>query len=215
MNFWYEVISDGIRNGYISRVAECFDSRRKKHIFIYDFEGNKGKKEFLKLDPLTKEIEWIDESLKEDDEVKCAIRDFKNSVFFVNGNNDKAKEWLRTEINYFVEIGFSNEIIISVNGKNIGADRIFWIVKRTFTLDDNERINSEPLIVVRGEANPESKHYEYQDSGKEYELYKNKEGVFLHNEIFNALWEDISKLEPEIYNIGLDYRHTIDYRRYV
>lgn len=216
MHFFYETKTNaGYRCAYLSRVFERYDSNRKKHIFLYDFEGDKGKQEIMTVDPVTKEIEWVNNSMMTDDEVKSAIRDFKDTVCFALGNNDRAKEWLKTEIDQFIEIGFNNEIVICVNGKNIGADRIFWIVKRIFTLDDDERINSEPLIVVRAESYAENDYNEYQSSDEEYKLYLNEEGVFNHEAIFKALWKDISKTEPEIYNIGLDYRPTIDYRRYV
>lgn len=215
MNFFYETKTDaGYRCVYLSRVFEQYDSNRKKHKFLYDFEDDKGKQEILTIDPITERIEWIDNNMQDNDEVKCAIRDFKDTVCFALGNNDRAKEWLKGEIDQFIEIGFNNEIVICVNGKNIGADRIFWIVKRIFILDD-ERINSEPLIVVRAESYAENDYNEYQSSDEEYKLYLNEEGVFNHEAIFNSLWKDISKTEPEIYNIAIDYRPTIDYRRYI
>lgn len=218
MNFWYEVKTDGYHDVYFSRVSEKFDSERKKHVFYYDFGGEEGRKEIFTIDPLTEEIEWeesVDESLKNDDEVNCAIKDFKKEALFVHGDKNKAKKWLSEKMNEWVDIGFNNEILISVNGKNIESDNVYWIVKRivSFTIDgENE---NAPIIVVRVMNSHSEKSLKRHYLFSETDLYINDKGEFNSQEIFDAVWEDISKLEEEIYNIIIESGQREDYSRYM
>lgn len=217
MNFWYEVKTGGSRDVYFSRLSEKYNSERKKHVFYYDFGGEDGKKEIFTIDPLTEEIEWkerVDNFLKNDDEVKCAIRDFKEETCFVHGNKERGGKWLSEKLNEWVDIGFNNEILISVNGKNIDSDNVYWIVKRIFSFTSDDENESEPVIAVRIMYSHSDKTLKRRNLFSETHLYINDKGEFNSREIFEAVWEDINKLEEEIYNIFIEYCRREDYRRY-
>ena len=202
---------------YIHRsdINERFDKTICAHIFSkknLDEDTN----DLFTIDARNGKFEWIPdttENIRNDEQIKEVIQLFQNSTSIVNGDKQKMKEFLLSNLEKVYNIGAYSEFFISITGENFEPSKTWWIIYPQQTITPDGEMG-RPMFLTRYHVDEEYEE-DSEDFGQiaiPYDLYIKDDGDFIPKEISARLLEDINRICNHVYDITVMYRPRFLFR---